>query len=420
VKLNKLFKNSFIYAGTEVINKAVPFLLLPVLTHYLTPSDYGIVATYSAFIAILAVFVHISMAGAIQVNYYKKTKEQIQVYIANVLIILTVTSLLSFCFIALFKTDLSQKLEVPTFWLFIGLVMVISQLLTLINLVLWQMEQRAKPYGVYQILQMLSNASIGLVLIVGLGMNWEGQLIAQAVSAILFGFISLLFVYKRGYLKFTFEEAYIKDALKFGIPLIPHRLSGWFKTGIDRIFITTMVSTSATGLYSIGYQFGMIIGILAVAFNQAYSPYLYKRLESIDTEGKIQLVKYTYLYFIIILLLASLLSFISPWLVQTFLDKQYLDTVQFVPWIAFSFAFSGMYFMVVNYIFYMKKTFSLSVVSFSTSLLHVGVSYYLIKENGAIGAAQASAISSFIMFISMWALSNKVYKMPWLLQESIV
>ncbi len=411
-----LLKNSIIYAGTEVINKAVPFLLLPVITHYLTPSDYGIVATYGAFIAILTVFIHISMAGAIQINFFKLSPDQLKIYVTNTLIILSATTFLALLLLLLFYIPLSHKLDVPPFWLFTGIAIVFAKLPTLINLILWQVKHQAKPYGSYQILQMLSNTAIALILIVGFGMNWQGQLIAQAISSILFGFISLAFIYHRGYLAFQFNSSYIKDALKFGIPLIPHALSGWFKTGVDRIFLTAFIGTSATGLYSIGYQFGMIIGILAVAFNQAYAPYLYKRLESIDNDGKKELVKYTYLYFIIIVLSATALSYIAPWIITTFLEKRYSMSIQFIPWIAFAFAFNGMYFMVVNYVFYMKKTFPLAIVTFTSGLIHAILSYFLIKQNGAIGAAQATTISTFVTFIGVWILSNKVYKMPWILK----
>ena len=38
--MSKFFKNSIIYAGGDITNKAVPFLMLPILTKYLTPADY--------------------------------------------------------------------------------------------------------------------------------------------------------------------------------------------------------------------------------------------------------------------------------------------------------------------------------------------------------------------------------------------
>ena len=137
---NKLFKNAFIYTLTEVINKAVPFLLLPVLTIYLTPSDYGVVATYGAFIAIVAVFVHLSMVGAVTVNFFKLSKEKLKIYIANILLIVSMTTVLVFSIVLLFQNQLSTKLEIPLIWLVMGVFVTLAQFLTELNLGLWQAE----------------------------------------------------------------------------------------------------------------------------------------------------------------------------------------------------------------------------------------------------------------------------------------
>jgi len=85
---HKLFKNTFIYTGTNVINKAIPFFLLPIMTRYLTPTDYGIVATFGVLLAIMTVFVGLSMNGAINVNFFKLNKEELKEYIGNVFSIL--------------------------------------------------------------------------------------------------------------------------------------------------------------------------------------------------------------------------------------------------------------------------------------------------------------------------------------------
>ncbi len=410
---NKLFKNAFFYTLTEVINKAVPFLLLPIMTSYLSPEDYGRVATYGAFTAIVAVFVHLSMMGAINVNYFKISKEQLKIYIANTLIIVTIASTLAFLVILIFDDKLSLLLDIPWIWLFVGVTVTAAQFLTILNLGLWQVEQRSREFGTYQIVQMLTSTSLVLVLVVGFEMGWEGSLIGSTVATILFSLISFGFIYKRGYLLFHVNKVDIKDALRFGVPLIPHALSGWFRTGVDRMLLTTIIGTSATGLYSVGYQFGMIVGIIAVAFNQAYSPFLYKKLATIDELGKKRLVKFTYLYFIGILIFAGLLSVILPYLIQNFLNEKYHASSDIVSWVLYGYAFQGMYLMVVNYIFYVKRTYILSVITFLTGLAHVGLSYYLIKLNGIIGAAQATTVSFFIMFILVWLLSAKVYSMPW-------
>ncbi len=46
-------------------------------------------------------------------------------------------------------------------------------------------------------------------------------------------------------------------------------------------------------------------------------------------------------------------------------------------------------------------------------LIHGETSYVLIQENGSIGAAQATTLFSFIMFVSVWILSAKIYPIPW-------
>jgi O-antigen/teichoic acid export membrane protein len=418
-KKNKLFKNTIIYTTTEIINKAVPFLLLPILTIYLSPSDYGTVATYGAFSLIVAVLIHLSMTGAISVNFFKLSKGHLKIYIFNTLIIaFTSMSILSI-FMFFFSDEISSKLNIPSIWLFIGIFVTFSQFITSLNLTLWQMEQEAAKFGIYQVIQTLTNAISILVFVIVYKMGWEGQLIGQAIAAILFSTISFRFIYNRGYLDFKINNIYIKDTLKFGVPLIPHALSGWFRTGADRILISSMIGTAATGIYAIGYQIGLIVGIIAIAFNKAFYPYLYKKLENILECEKIKIVKFTYMYFIVILVIATLVSLIMPWFITNFLDERYLEARQYVAWISFGQAFQGMYFMVVNYIFYVKKTYTLSLITFSSGLFHVLLSYIFIKINGPIGAAQATTLSFFLMFILAWIYSSKVYSMPWRLDEKI-
>jgi len=69
--------------------------------------------------------------------------------------------------------------------------------------------------------------------------------------------------------------------------------------------------------------------------------------------------------------------------------------------------------MVVNYIFYVKKTYILAWVTFFSAGINIILNYFFIKANGAIGAAQATTITFFVQFIIVWILSAKVYKMPW-------
>ena len=103
----------------------------------------------------------------------------------------------------------------------------------------------------------------------------------------------------------------------------------------------------------------------------------------------------------------------APWLLAFLVGPAFKASYVYILWIALGFAFTGMYFMVVNYIFYAEKTHYLAIASISMSLLNVFLNYIFIKLNGPIGAAQATTITSFCTFLLVWYLSSKVYNMPW-------
>ena len=410
---HKLFKNSFVYAGSNVIRRAIPFLLLPVLTRYLTPTDYGVVATFQVLLAITIVFVNLNMPGAVAVVFFKIEKQQLKVYVGNAVFILFISFILTFGMIYAVKAPLSHLVKFPENWLPIIVVIALSQSVFTLILTLWQVEQKPLPYGIFQILQTILNVALSLIFVVALNWQWQGRLIGVIITSIIFGFISLFIIYRRKYIKFNFNKAYIKDALLFGIPLIPHALGGLIMTSIDRVFINSMVNVAATGIYTVGYQVGMIIGLLATSFNQAWSPFLFEKLKENNIGTKIRIVKFTYLYGVGIIAIALSLSLVAPWFLKFFVSKDFHCAYKYVFWIALGYAANGMYFMVVNYIFYVKKTYILAWVTFFSAGVNIILNYFFIKANGAIGAAQATTITFFVRFVLTWVLSCRVYKMPW-------
>ena len=410
---NKLLKDISIYISSDVINKIVPFLLLPVLTRYLSPSDYGIISMFFVLTSILGIVMTVETNTAIGVFFFKKSHDDLKVFIANVIIIISILTTITLLFSMIFEDMLAKLLALPLEWIILGVVVTLSQFFTTINLVLWQSEHNAIPTGVYQVSQTLVNVSLSLVLIIGLKMGWEGRLIAISFASIIFGMYSLRLLFKRDYVKIKFDKESCKEAFSFGVPLLPHALSVWFRTGIDRIFLTTFISAAATGMYTVAFQIASVLSIISVALNKAFVPYLYKKLNNINDLEKRKLVSYSYLYFLALLIIAFLLSILAPYIIKYFLGEAFSDSQKYIRLLAFSFAFQGMYLMVVNYILYMKKTASLSYITISISILHIVLCYVLIKANGLIGASQAALITSFLTFICVWWLSNRVYCMPW-------
>lgn len=409
-----LVKNTLIYFFADIFNKAVPFLLLPILTTYLTPEDYGIIATFGVFTSILVIFISMNTLGSIEVIYFQISKEKLKIYIANIFLIISISLFFILFATVLLSLQLTSLLNIPLEWLIVGVFISLAQVLNTINLLLWRVEYKAKNYSFFEIAQNLFNVSLTLLFVIALNMDWEGRLLAMAIAMISFGFLSFYLVVKvRGYFTFTYNKEYIKDALHYGIPLIPHSLAGWIKTGLDRVFLTSLVGVAATGIYSVGYQLGTIVMVIATSLYKAWLPKLYEMMTNMTDEDKKQIVKFTYLYFIGILLLTVVLYFSLDIFIKLFIGEEFAESKNIVLFILMAYAFDSMYFAVVPYMFYNKKTKIISAVTISTSLIHAPLSYWLIKEYGMYGATYASVVTFGLTFFVIWYYSNKVYAMPW-------
>ena len=410
----RLFKNSVIFVFGDIFSKSIPFLILPILTKYLTPYDYGIIASFGAFIGFISIFIGLSLHGAINVAFFKLDKSVLRVYIVNALFLFGITTILVLCISIIFDKEISQRLLLSKEWIYLAILVAFGQFITLVNTTLWIAEKNPKAYSIYQITQTILYTCTILILVVGFHYKWEASLLAMVISTIFFSFISLYLLYKRQYLTLEYNKRDIKDLLSFGIPMIPHQLAGWIESYSDKLLLLMLAGASATGLFTVGMQIGMIMSVIVTAFNRAWSPYFYEKLSSNPTEQeKYKIVKFTYFYFLGIILIVLALYFFSEILFLYVLDKKFLESKNFVIYILIANGFNGMYYMVVNYFFYTKQTAKLAYITFSIAILHIGLSYGLIQLYGSMGAAYSNAISMFIVFVLVWAMSHKLYPMPW-------
>ena len=65
-----LFRTFSAYTLLGFLNAGLGFLLLPVLTTYLSPSDYGIISLVNVYVSVLMPVLGLSTAGLATIEYY--------------------------------------------------------------------------------------------------------------------------------------------------------------------------------------------------------------------------------------------------------------------------------------------------------------------------------------------------------------
>lgn len=371
---------------------------------------------FQTLLAGLAAVTGLSVAGACNRKYYDPNLSQpeMRAFIASSLQILLASSSMVLMIMLIFHTHFESWLGLDKKWILWAVVVSASTVVIQIRLGQWQVRKEAKKYGALQISQSLFNMLISLLLVVALMQGAAGRIQAQVYAAILFAIIALFLLKKNQLLGFfNWRLDYIKEALKFGIPLIPHIGGIFLLRSVDRLVINSELGLADAGIYMVAVQLAGSVGLIFDAINKAYVPWLYERLKRDQAKEKKKIVRFTYLWFLLILLGSALAFLIGPWLVVLIAGQQYTKAGEVIGWLFLGQAFGGMYLMVTNYIFYSKRTGLLSLATIFSGLLNILLLVVLIQLLGLQGASIAFSIAMAIRFLLTWWVAQKVHPMPW-------
>ncbi|HEX2210473.1 MAG TPA: polysaccharide biosynthesis C-terminal domain-containing protein, partial [Longimicrobium sp.] len=249
---------------------------------------------------------------------------------------------------------------------------------------------------------------ISVWLVVGQGWGWRGRVLGEIASQLLVGAIGLAVLVRGGWVRGGVDRGHLKHAVRYGGGLIPHVYGGLLIVTTDRLFLTHMVGVEETGLYVVGVQVAMLIGVAQQSFNQAWAPWLFGQLKANLPGTRRRVHRLTRLYNVAIIAGALALAGLAPWLLGWLVGPQFRGAAQFVLWLALASAFEGMYKMVVNQIFYAGRTHWLAWITFGTGVANVALNWLLISLNGAVGSAQATAAAMLISYLLTARLSRRV------------
>ena len=414
---SKLIKSAGTYTIFNLIDKCIPFLLLPIITRYLLPEEYGVYVLYQSLVGFLLPFVSLNTDSAILINYFKLKKNQFNNYLVNGVTIFFV-NLIILVTINYFLNDyMASLIDFPKNFLYSVLLVCPLQYFSKLIKNLWQVKKEPIKYGVFSVSLTLTKNVLMIIFVVGYGFKWQGLIYSQLIGWGLFAFISLYILSKNKLLKFNYNRNYVVDNLKVGVPLTLHQLGGWLGDLSSRLIIAAVLGKEAVGSYGIGATFGMIVLLLQDAFNKAFVPYLFEQLESINNERKIKLVRITYLYNILIFIIGLLVGLFGYFSVGLIFGDVYESSRHYIIWLTIAYAFNGMYKSHVNYIFFSKKTYLLLMITLTTGLLNIFLSYFLVGKFGTLGAAQALLIVFLLSYLIAWYIGNRVINMPWFSKE---
>jgi len=412
---NLLLKNASTYFGANVINGLIPFILLPILTRYLSVESYGQVAIFQTLYWAVSAFVGITIAGASDRKFFELSSERdLGDFIGACVQICLFLTLATLGLFVIFSSQFSDLTGATSEYIFYAIIVAASLSIIQIRLGQWQIRGKAKIFGFYQIMQSSLIVALSVLLIVFFSFDELGRILSQVLICAIFGVISILLLRKDKLLNFfSWNPQYIKESLHFSIPLIPHVAGVFFISMADRFFIAGELGVAQAGIYMLAAQLATVVSLVHESINRAFLPWLFEKLTLNKSEDKRMIVKFTYLWFATILASTPLLFFIGPNIVIVIAGPEYSEAGNVFGWLALGHSFGGMYAMLNCYIYFSKKTYSLSIVTLFSGILNIILLVFFLKIYGLVGAGIAFSISMLVRFFLTWFLAHYVHPMPW-------
>ena len=393
-----MLKKTIIYFLSSGIQSSAGVLTILLVQSMLGARDIATFAIFSVVLSIFDSFSGMNSFGLYEARFYSNTKKNNEVLISN-LIYVTVFSLaliLSFLLLAdsilSLGTDLS---EIGIFWIFSAAV--ISNLKQFQNILLTKFQYNKKYWNF-----LILNASNSLV-ILGLtylflnysDSSWISRVIPQIIITIVLFLISIIILHKEFSLKLKLSFESIKSLLKYGLPLIPHKISMLLITVGGQLVIEFFLDDDL-GLsnYFIALKFGIIILVVVDVSNRIYSPDINLIIQK-KSEGLNKIILKSFLNIILFsFLFIILLTFFGHY----FLNKNYLESLVYLPYICMGFLFHGCYTILINTFFFEEKTILISKLSFISGIIAITSMIILINIFGVLGVVIGFVFGQFVKF----------------------
>lgn len=408
----RLIQHSSIYALGNLSRQVVGFVMLPVYTRYLSPSDYGIVGLLIFTVSLTELLFGARMFAAVPKFYYDQdSREQGNAVISTALVITSGISLITVLAVVLSREVISQTLfGVPEHSTLVAVfsVLILTQALEQYTLGYIRIQQRPWLFIGASTTKLVMQLSLNIFLVVILEWGVFGVVLSNAVAAVVF--TSGMTIYTLWNTGIHFDRPLGRKLLIFSWPLWLSGLAGLYIGSSNRYFIRIFASLDEVGLFELAAKFGVIISLLVwMPFSQYWQTErfnLYRQPNPIPVYQSV----FRLISALLVLVALGVAVFGDP-VIRLMAGPEFHAAALAVPYLAFSAVFNSLVFF-LNFSFLVKeKTGQMTWNTYITALVISILYFALIPSGGFVGAAQALMLANLAQFAIVYSTAKRHYDM---------
>lgn len=416
-KIRALSRDVTVYGLGDVAVSIVNFLLLGLYVKYLDAADYGVIGLLGSLEVVAKIAFRFGLDGAFMRLFYDSDRPADRQRLASTIFFFllalngAVVSLLLIASPPLASALLGGTQHTAALRLMLLNTFAIG--FTFIPFHVLRIEQRTITFSLLTLARAVLTTIVRLLLVVNLGLGVTGLYLADVlVTLLIMAALARWFV---PLVRPTFSRAVLREALRFGLPRVPHAAAQQVIAIGDRFVLKLFVSIDSIGIYSMAVSFGLVQKLFLSAFESAWAPFYYATIRERDAQRTFRTIT-TYGVALLALLTAGLSAVgrhAAQAMTHGFLlapdDPQWQAVETVITWTAIGVFLQGFYLLTSIGLNITKRTEYYPIATLSAAAVNIVLNFALIPRFGIVGAAWANGAGYGVQAAVGYAFSQRFY-----------
>ncbi len=424
--LKDLFKGSAIYGIAPFVPKILSVLLLPILTKYLTSTDYGIIGTITSITFAVQALSDLGLRPLLT-NHFYKCKYQYKVIWREIYGFLSLWMVV-FAFIqaTLLYFFIPQEAQ-ENKWLIIALSnfsTVFFGPTAMIGQTYFQLNIKPVPVAVRIVISGITTLTANFVCVVVFELGYLGAYVGSFAGTFVANVSYWPVVNRKIGLSpiYNFKRKTIKNLLKVGLPTIPHYYSAYLMNSSNVVAMNHHGEPkSIIGTLTMSQTISGMFETLINAVNQVFTPMTYKSIRE-NTPNEIKKLLGAY-----IAMVYAATFLYSLWSREAYSilisNEEIAATYRYSIILVMALNYRPLYVYCCSYFFYHEKTVPLLGITFVSGLISCVFYFTMIPHWGVYAALIGFYLGCLYLGYSGYLYSvyreHTIYRLKWYLFLSV-
>ncbi|MEX1248189.1 MAG: polysaccharide biosynthesis C-terminal domain-containing protein [Anaerolineales bacterium] len=406
----------FTYAVGDLVSvglRYAPAVLYPL---FLSPAEYGIFAVTMAISFVMGIVVVFGLKGAAfkQSFDYEVAEDRKSLYGSLFLFIVIGGALFTFLVDRVWSSVFASALANIPYDPYIRLSLWTAYLngFGIILYEIYRAQAKARWYVAFSVANAGTLVILAYILVAALQLGLLGAVLAPAITGLVWAVIYTIAT--APHMKLRFDLVKLRNALAYGLPLVPHQIGHWMLNLSDRIILERNVPISDLGVYGFGYNLGNVEQVFANAGNSALMPNYGKAAKDAVKRQPLPGLFANYLTWVGAGALG--ISIFADEFIAFFMPASFAGAGAIVPWVALGFFCVALYYAPMNALTLLAgETRWVWLFTILAGAVNIGANLLLVPLFGIQAAAVNTLVGYFSLFVMVYFYSRRFVAQtyPW-------